>query len=143
MHLLPEILFRILKKFDFQITKSEKTTIRKSYNEFYSKFINTETKKKHFTYHILKYAIYYFYKYYEKLDYIYIEDTIPNLLICFLISQKFIEDDSMYNDDICKKFELNLKTVNRIEIQILNLLNYDLFIQENVMAEFVDEINKI
>lgn len=138
MFLLLNILINIIKKFDFELDNSDIKYLKLQYIKFYN--LSKSLKRRHLNLSIIKHSVYYFYLYYQNINEIYIEDILINFLICFLLANKYIEDDSLYNKEICSKFYLNLKTFNNMEVDLIKSLNYNVYIQDNNLKNFVSEI---
>jgi hypothetical protein len=138
MFLLLNILINIIKKFDFELDNTDIKYLKLQYIKFYN--LSKSLKRRHLNLSIIKHSVYYFYLYYQNINELYIEDILINFLICFLLANKYIEDDSLYNNEICSKFHLNLKTFNNMEVDLIKSLNYNVHIQENNLKNFVSEM---
>lgn len=136
------VIINIVKKANFYLDKKDIKNLKKEYGNFLQCLNKFKKVKSYFSIEVLKYSIYYFDQLYNKMTKIYIDDIIVNFLICIMISSKFIEDDCLENNILCDIFELNIKVINKMEFKIINVLDFNLFIENTFINNFILEMQR-
>jgi hypothetical protein len=136
------VIINIVKKANFYLDKKDIKNLKKEYGNFLQCLNKFKKVKSYFSIEVLKYSIYYFHQLYNKMTKIYIDDIIVNFLICIMISSKFIEDDCLENNILCDIFELNIKVINKMEFKIINVLDFNLFIENTFINNFIVEMQR-
>jgi hypothetical protein len=140
--LLFNAIIKIIENANFTLDKGDIINLEKEYTHLFYSGVSYKKSKKYFSVELLKYSLYFFNEYYSRVKKIYVDDILENFLVCLLISSKFIEDDCLENDILCTIFDLNIKKVNKMEFKIINMLDYNLFVENHNITNFIKEIQR-
>lgn len=140
--LLFNFIINIVKKANFYLDKKDIKNLKSEYSNLLLCLNKFKRVKSYFSIEVLKYSLYYFNNLYNKITKIYIEDILVNFLICTMISSKFVEDECLENNILCNIFDLNLKLINKMEFKIINILDFNLFIENTNINSFIQEIQR-
>lgn len=141
-YLLFDIIIKIIRKCNFILDKTDIKNIKKEYNDLLLYGKKYKKCDMFFTIELMKYSLYFFNQLYNKMEKIYIEDILQNFLVCILLASKFIEDDCLENGILCEIFYLNKRRVNKMEIKVINILEYNLFVENHNINNFIKEIQR-
>jgi hypothetical protein len=140
--LLFNFIINIVKKANFYLDKKDIKNLKSEYSNLLQCLNKFKRVKSYFSIEVLKYSLYYFNNLYNKITKIYIDDILVNFLICTMISSKFVEDECLENNILCNIFDLNLKLINKMEFKIINILDFNLFIENTNINSFIQEIQR-
>lgn len=136
MNIVLNLILHIIEQSNFYLDKTDLKNLEAKFEEF-SLIAFEKKNKKFFSLEVIKYSLYYFQKYYQIKTMIYVEDILLDFIVCFLISNKFIEDHGLDNARLCKIFNLNLRDVNKHEFDIVNKLDFKLYIQSTIINNHI------
>jgi hypothetical protein len=136
MNIVFNLIIHIIEDSNFYLDKTDLKNLEAKFEEF-SNIAVKKKNRKFFSLEVIKYAIYYFQKYYQIKTILYVEDILLDFIVCFLISNKFIEDNGLDNGRLCRLFHLNLRDVNKHEFDIVNKLDFKLYIQSTMINNHI------
>ena len=77
-------------------------------------------------------------------DFILTSDNINNILFtCMIITQKYYEDEYFNDKDYSKILEINTKQLIKMEIELLVLIDYSLYISEEEFNKYKNNMKNI
>ena len=77
-------------------------------------------------------------------DFILTSDNINNILFtCMIITQKYYEDEYFNDKDYSKILKINTKQLIKMEIELLTLIDYSLYISEEEFNKYKNNMKNI
>ena len=72
------------------------------------------------------------------------EQNVENVLFtCMIITQKYYEDEKIFDKDYCRLKKIDSNELLEMQIKLLEMLNYSLFIDENDFKQYKKGMKKI
>ena len=101
----------------------------------YSMYIEDIVKYTKTSFSIFQLSIMYMLRYIQQKSNIKINEY-DLFMSCIIIAQKYYNDYCYYNIDIAKKFGIPNEIINKNEKIVLNVLQYDLYVNENTYKKW-------